>query len=164
MRCLPVSVQTTEKTNDTIQEMFKLPKEELCFFLFFFFFKSQHKLQSAGKHLQHSHLTSVWAALHPCNNPKPWLLKWATCLFWTVTSTGCSSAIFMRGQHQNILKCHVAHSQTGESIHILLTLSFYRPTINTIPLQHLPVHWWELSLRLLDDSHFIFWKSIYNKY
>ena len=133
-------------------------KNKSCFF--FFFSSSNHsisfKVQESFSNTATWHLSELLYTRAITLNLDFW--SWATCLFWTVTSTGCSSAIFMRGQHQNILKCHVAHSQTWESINILLTLSFYRPTINTIPLQHLPVHWWELSLCYitLHDSHFIF--------
>ena len=75
-------------------------KKKSCFF-FFFFFKSQHKLQSAGKLLQHSHLTSVWAALHPCNNPKPWLLK-------------LGHMFVLDSDFHRMLLCHIYEGPTSE--------------------------------------------------
>lgn len=52
------------------------------------------KLQPSFK-VKESYLTSVRAALYPCNNPKLWPLKWPHVRpeqWWaSLTSTGCSS-------------------------------------------------------------------------
>lgn len=58
---LSVSVQINRKTNDKIQFRPKWP----------------HVSFKVKESPPHSHLTSVWAALYPCNNPKLRLLRWA---------------------------------------------------------------------------------------